>query len=188
MHAKAQLFNRKAASAKSKPDEVMGALGLKPGQSVADIGSGGGYFTLRFAEAVGQAGKVYAADTNCELLDFVGSSAREAGLGNVKTILISGDLALPEKIDLVFMRNLYHHLSDRVEYFRRLKDFLKPDGKLAVIEYLPGTGGRFSFRRLFGHSTPKRTIITEVEAAGYTLAADHGFLSEQSFLIFSPKS
>jgi len=186
MSLKAKMFNDKAASPKNRPDEILNLLDLKPGQKVADIGSGGGYFTLRFAHAVGEKGTVYAADVNEELLNYVDSNAAKEGLENVNTVRLSGEVALPEKdLDMVFMRNLYHHLNERTEYLRGLGEFLKRNGKLVVIEHKPKTGGFFSFRRLFGHSTPKKTIEEEAKAAGYVLVQDHDVLPEQNFLVFT---
>ncbi len=187
-HAKAGMLNKKAASPRSRPDEILKTLALKPGQRVADIGAGGGYFTLRFAEEVGSQGTVYAIDTNPDFLKMISASARARGLGNVKTVIAAGKLALPKgSLDLIFMRNLHHHLEDRVAYFKTLKAFIKPKGRLVIIEHKPGAGSIFSFRRLFGHSTPKETIISEVSAAGYNLAQGYDILPEQNFLIFSPR-
>ena len=133
----AKMFNKKASDPKNKPDKIIEAIALKPGQSIADIGSGGGYFSLRFAKIVGEEGRVYAVDTKPELLEYVKNSAREEGLDNVIPTLVSEDkLDLPEKsLDLIFMRNVTHHIPNRVEYFKSLKRFLKPDGRIAIIEY-----------------------------------------------------
>lgn len=183
---KAGMFNKKASNPKSRPDEILKALALQPGQNIADIGAGGGYFTLRFADAVG-GGRVYAVDTNPEFLEFIRNNAREKGLSNVETIHATGNkLNLPEKsLDLVFMRNMYHHLSGRIEYFRNLRGALKPEGKVAVIDYK--NQGFFSFRRLFGHHTPKETIMEEMKDAGYDLMQEHNILPEQHFLLYTLK-
>ena len=184
---KAKMFNKKASDPKSKPDQILETLALQPGQNIADIGAGGGYFSLRFADAVGRGGKVYAVDTNPEFLEFIGNSAVEKGLNNVKTVLATeGKLILPEKsLDFVFVRNAYHHLPNRVEYFRNLTGLLKPEGKIVIIEYK--RGGLFSFHRIFGHYVPKETIVEEMEEAGYRLEKDSDFLPKQSFTIFSLK-
>jgi len=112
---------------------------------------------------------------------------RKKGLDNVETVLVTEDsLTLPEKsLDLVFMRNVTHHIPNRVEYFGKLKALLKPEGRIAIIEYR--RGGRFSFRRMFGHYVPREIIIEEMSKAGYRLEEDLDFLSEQSFTIFSLK-
>jgi len=186
-NSKAKMFNKKASDPKSKPDRILETLALQPGQNIADIGAGGGYFSLRFADVVGEKGKVYAVDTNPKFLEFIRNSTKEKKLNNVKTILVTKDkLPIPGKsLDLVFMRNVTHHIPNRVEYFRNLKGVLKPAGKVAVIEYK--RGGRFSFHRLFGHYVNRETIVKEMVGAGYRLEKEFDFLPEQSFTIFSPK-
>ena len=186
-NSKAKMFNKKASDPKNKPDQILETLALQPGQNIADIGAGGGYFSLRFANAVKRKGEVYAIDTNPEFLEFVRNSAEEKGLNNVKTILTTEDkLILPEKtLDLIFMRNVYHHLPNRDEYFKNLTGILKPRGKIVIMEYK--RGGLFSFHRIFGHYVPQETIVEEMDGAGYQLKENFDFLPEQSFTIFSLK-
>ena len=182
---KAKMFNRKASDSRNKPDQILEALELRQGQNVADVGAGGGYFCIRFAEAVKRKGEVYAVDTNPRFLKFIKNSAKEQGLNNVKTILIVGeDLALPERsLDLVFIRNVCHHLTNRVEYFRKLSRFLKPEGRVAIVEYKHAKP--FTFRGMFGHYVLRETIIEEMKEAGYRVKQEFDFLPEQSFTIFS---
>jgi arsenite methyltransferase len=184
---KAKMFNKKASDPKNKPDQILETLALQSGQSIADIGTGGGYFSQRFVEAVGKNGIVYAIDTNPEFLEFVRKSADGKGLSNLKTVLAAEDkLILPKKsLDIIFLRNVYHHLQNRVEYFGNLKEFLKPNGKIVIIEYK--RGGPFSFQRIFGHYVIKETIVKEVEDAGYQLKNDYDFLPKQSFTVYSLK-
>ena len=184
---KAKMFNRKASDPKSKPDQILEILALQPEQNIADIGAGGGYFSLRFADAVGREGKVYAVDTNPEFLEFIRNSVMEKGLNNVETVLAAEDkLILPERsLDFIFVRNTYHHLPNRVEYFRNLKALLKPGGKIVIIEYK--RGGLFSFHRIFGHYVIKEIIVEEMEEAGYRLEKSFDFLPKQSFTIYSLK-
>jgi ubiquinone/menaquinone biosynthesis C-methylase UbiE len=113
-----------------------GILGLPAEVNIADIGAGGGYFSLRFAEAVGSKGKVYAIDTNQGFLNFIESNAAGKKLGDIITIIAAEDrLDLPkESLDFVFMRNITHHISNRPKYFKNLKNFLKPGGKIIIIE------------------------------------------------------
>ncbi len=183
---KAEMFNRKAFDPKNKPDEVLKALGLRQGQKVADVGAGGGYFALRFAETVGIEGRLLAVDVNQNFLEFIQNSAKEKELVNVETVLASKENAsLPEKdLDLIFMRKVCHHLTNRAEYFTQLKNALKQKERIAIIEYR--SGGRFSFHKMFGHHVHKETIIKEMKEAGYQLEKDLDFLPEQSFTLFSP--
>ena len=188
MTNKAKMFNKKASDPKSKPDQILETLALQPGQTIADIGAGGGYFSLRFADAVGKNGIIYAIDTNPEFLEFIMNTANEKGLSNIKTVLAAEDkLILPKKsLDIIFLRNVYHHLPNRVGYFGNLKEFLKSEGKIVIIEYK--RGGPFSFQRIFGHYVLKEKIVKEMEDAGYQLKNDYAFLPKQSFTVFSLKN
>ena len=182
---KALMFNKKAANPKNKPDQILDAIGLKSGQTIADIGSGGGYFSFRFAEIVGDNGRVYAVDTNQAYLGLIKHNAEEWGLDNVKPVFASGDkLDMPEsKLDIVFMRNVTHHIEDRKRYFRNFGKYMKSDGRFVVIEY--NKGKPIGFRRLFGHYVPKGVIIEEMDEVGFDLENDFDFLPEQHFCIFS---
>lgn len=187
MSRKARMFNKKASDPRNKPDLVLDHLELQAGNIVADIGSGGGYFSLRFAEAVGKEGTVFAVDTNSGFLEFIKENAKEKGLNNVKTVLTSEDsLSLPEKVDFMFMRNVCHHIPNRTGYFGKLKNYLKEGGHIAILEYRKAN--HFTFHGLFGHYVPKEEIIKEMNQAGFQLEKDLDFLPEQSFIIFSIKS
>ncbi|MCD6574605.1 class I SAM-dependent methyltransferase [Candidatus Aerophobetes bacterium] len=183
----AKMFNKKASDPKNKPDQIIEAIALKPGQIIADIGAGGGYFSLRFAKIVGREGKVYAVDVNPDFLEFIKNSAKEKKLNNVITKLTTENrLDLPEKsLDFIFMRNITHHISNRVKYFENLKKFLKPDGRVIIIEYKPGKS--LSFRGIFGHHVAKEIIVREMEEAGYLLEKEFDFLPEQHFTIYSTR-
>jgi len=152
---------------------------------VADIGAGGGYFALRFATIVGNRGKVFAVDTDSLFLKFIQARAKDKGLSNIVFILTTEKNAALnlENLDLIFMRNVCHHLRKRVEYFKSLRDLLIDDGKIAVVEYRGVE--RFSFHRLFGHYVPKERLIREMREAGLRIEEDIGFLPEQSFTIYS---
>lgn len=186
MASKAKMFNRQASDPKNKPDQILKTLALQHGQKVADIGAGGGYFSLRFAEAVGKQGHVFAVDIDSGKIEFIKKSAEEKGLENVEVLVTAREgFTLPEKIELVFMRNVYHHIPNRVEYFAKLREMLKPNGRVAIVEYKGGGG--FSFHRIFGHYVNPGTIVKEMIEAGYLVAESADFLSEQSFTIFSLK-
>jgi ubiquinone/menaquinone biosynthesis C-methylase UbiE len=184
-----EMLNKRASKPKNKADQIMETLSLKPGQIVADVGSGGGYFTYRFAKAISDKGKVYAVDTNQEFLAFITKQATEQGLTNIVTRHTASEHPdLPKNtFDFVFMRNVSHHLPNRVEYFQRLKEALKPEGKIVIIEY-DGRGGFFSFQRLHHHYVPQNVLLEEMKQAGYSIQKSYNFLSEQSFTIFSIKN
>ena len=168
-----------------KPDEVIAALAIQPGAHVADIGAGGGYFTYRLAEAVGPTGVTYAIDVDTDMTEYLEEETAERGVENVTVILAEyGDPLIPESgVDLIFTSNTYHHIQDRTAYFERARGYLRPGGRLAVVE-LNGSGW---FSSWFDHNTSAETIREELEAAGYQLDAEHDFLEQQHFLVFSVK-
>jgi arsenite methyltransferase len=165
------------------PSEVIAALQIRPAACIAEIGSGGGYFTFRLATAAGPRGKVYAVDVDPDLIAHIATRARRCGADNIQTILAdAADPHLPAAtVDLVFTSNAYHHLADRAAYFRRLRQCLKPTGRVAVID----SNGAGWFHGYFGHWTPRAVIESEMHAAGYRLEQAHTIVPRQHFLIFA---
>ena len=162
-----------------KPEEVVAALSIEPGSRVADLGSGGGYFTYRFAEAVGPKGRVYAVDVDSALLAYVESQAKKRSLPWIETVRAPEDgLGLPEaSVDLLFLSNVFHHLPDPKAYFRDARPVLRPEARIAVVE----TTGDGAPR---GHATPPEAIREALESAGFERITEHAFLEYQSFQVF----
>jgi ubiquinone/menaquinone biosynthesis C-methylase UbiE len=177
-------LNKEASSARSKPDEIIASLGIGAGDVIADIGSGGGYFTIAFAAKVGKSGRVYAVDVKPKYLEFIRRRAAREGSANVSFVLgTSSGIDLPEAgLDLVFARNVFHHLSDPSDYFRAMMRYLKPGANVAIIDHKPKGG--FGFVSLFKHHTPGETIVREMERAGYSLTKSFDFLPDQTFNLF----
>lgn len=166
------------------PQKVIETLGIRPGDCVVDLGAGGGYFTFKFADALKGSGKVYAVDIDEAMMEYLRQEVSRQGISNVDVVLGEfGDPLLPDSVsDLVFMCNTYHHIEDRINYFSRMRTDLKPDGHVAIVEHRPGGW----LGRLFGaHWTKKEVIISEMEAAGYSLIADYDYLPKQLFVLFS---
>jgi predicted methyltransferase len=167
-----------------KPDEVVRALGLVPGARVADLGSGGGYFTFRLAGAVGPGGKVFAVDVDEGMNAYVRDEAARRELAQVAVVLAAhDDPKLPEPVDLIFTSNTYHHLENRPQYFFDAMRYLSKGGRVAIVEYKPGG----FFQWLFPHATEAGTIKTEMQQAGYKLVREHDFLERQHFLVFETR-
>jgi SAM-dependent methyltransferase len=119
-----------------KIDQVIARLGLRPGNVIADIGSGTGAFTVPFAEAVAPTGSAFAVDIWRELLDYVQAKADRRGITTLKTVLARrDDPALPERsLDIAFFHDVFHNVNDRPGYLKRLAPALKPGGRIAIIE------------------------------------------------------
>jgi predicted methyltransferase len=178
----AKVFDDPKRDAWQKPHEVIRALALKPDAVIADIGSGTGYFSMRFAHMVPQ-GRVYGVDTEPDMVKYLAERAKREGMGNVTAVAgAPGDPRLPEKADLIILVDVYHHVENRERYFSRLRDSLKPGGRVAVID----------FRMESPEGPPKAARIApaqvkaELKRAGYALDREHGFLPNQYFLVFRP--
>lgn len=178
----AQVFDDPNRDATQKPHEVIQALGLKPDAIVADIGSGTGYFSVRFAHFVPK-GRVYGVDIEPDMVKYLADRAKREGLKNVTAVTgAPDDPRLPERVDLVVMVDVFHHIADRARYLKKLQGSLKPGGRIAIIDFRmdspdgPPKGSRI---------TPDR-VKTEFNDAGYALIQEHAFLPNQYFLIFQP--
>jgi arsenite methyltransferase len=175
-------MNDPSRDAWQKPKQVVEKLGIKPGARVADLGAGGGYFTWYLAAAVGPQGKVYAVEIDDTALGIIEKEMKSRGVTNVVPVRAEpGDAKLPEPVDLVFSCDTYHHMEDRVAYFRSLARYLKPDGKVAILDFY----AQGFFSGLLGHGTTKEEVRREMESAGYRLAADYDLIDRQHFQIFS---
>ena len=175
-------MNDPSRDAWQKPQQVVERLDIEPGARVADLGAGGGYFTWYLAAAVGPQGKVYAVEIDETALAIIEKEIKSRGVTNVVPIRAEpGDAKLPEPVHLVFSCDTYHHMEDRVTYFRSLARYLKPDGKVAILDF--HAEGFFS--GLLGHGTTKEEVRREMESAGYRIAADHDFIESQHFQIFT---
>jgi ubiquinone/menaquinone biosynthesis C-methylase UbiE len=176
----AHVFDDPKRDAWQKPHEVIQALALKPDAVVADIGSGTGYFAVRFANMVPK-GRVYGVDIEPDMVRYLAERAKREGRDNVTAIAgAPDDPRLPEKADLVLMVDVFHHIDDRERYFGKLRASLKPGGRIAIIDFrLESAEGPPAAARI----SPER-VVAELKRAGYTLAKEHGFLPNQYFLVF----
>ncbi len=180
----AKAFDDPARDAWQKPHEVILTLMLALDAIVADIGAGTGYFALRLAPAVPR-GRVYAADSEPEMVAYLDGRAKQAGAQNVIAVRATRDSAgLTEKVDLALLVNVYHHIEDRVAYFGRLRAQLKAGGRVAIID--------FHARSPVGPPPRERLsaaqVRDEMRAAGFRVIEEPGFLPHQYFLIFDAAS
>jgi cyclopropane fatty-acyl-phospholipid synthase-like methyltransferase len=162
---------------------VIDALQLKPGQVVADIGAGTGYFSIPLAKSPARP-KVYAVDIEPSMVEHVKRRAAQAGLTNVVGVLAGADRTnLPEAVDVVLIVDTFHHIPNRVAYFTALKAQMKPGAKLAIIDFRKdaASGPPVEFR-----FTPEQ-ISAELAQAGFTLQTRHDFLPQQIFLVYAVK-
>jgi SAM-dependent methyltransferase len=175
-----QVFDDPRRDAWQKPHEVIQALAPKPDAVIADIGAGTGYFALRFAHMVPK-GRVYAVDTEPEMVKHLAARAKHAGAGNLTAVQAApDDPRLPEKADLIVFVDVYHHVENRDRYLRGLRAALKPAGRIAVIDFrMESPVGPPRAARIAASA-----VESEFERAGYKLVQEHAFLPHQYFLVF----
>jgi len=168
-----------------KPDEVVRALGLRPGQAACDVGAGPGYFSLRLARAVGEAGHVYAVDVEPRILSVLRDRVQSSNARNVTPVLsLPDDALLPAaSCDLILIVDTYHHFPDGPGYLRRLSRALRPGGRIANVD--------FHKRELpVGpppeHKVAREAFLADATAAGLRLAEEHTFLPYQYFVVLAP--
>ena len=180
----AHVFDDPKRDAWQKPHEVIQALALEPDAVIADLGSGTGYFAVRLANMVPK-GRVYGVDSEPDMVRYLARRAKREKRDNVVAVAgTASDARLPEKVDLILLVDVFHHIDDRERYFRNLRASLKPGGRIAVIDFrMDSPNGPPKAARI----APQR-VIDELKAAGYGLARQHDFLPNQYFLVFQPRS
>jgi ubiquinone/menaquinone biosynthesis C-methylase UbiE len=173
-----------------KIDEVLAGLSLKPGMTVADIGAGSGLFSRPLAKAVAPAGKVYAVDIQQDLLDHIDKRDKEDNIRNVRTVLGEfNDPKLPARdVDLAFINDVLHHIQNRAAYLKALGTYIKPAGRIAIIEMNkddPNTPHKAQPELLVGRDE----ILKWMSDAGFMLVQEHPdlFPGTKWYLIFGRK-
>lgn len=133
----ADWLERSEREIEEMPDTALTSIGVKEGMTVADVGAGSGYFTVRLSRRVGATGKVYANDIQPEMLRLLRQRLAKAQFTNIETVLgTEADPKLPAKSqDLILMVDVYHEFSQPQKMLRKLREALKDDGRLVLLEY-----------------------------------------------------
>jgi predicted methyltransferase len=160
------IFEAPGRDAKLHINDVMNILGVEPGRTVADIGAGSGWFTVRAAKRVTNTGEVYAVDINPEAIDYINNRVHKEQLKNVKTILSKPDNPeLPaDSINAVLFLKAYHEVANPVVLMRNLRVSLKPGARVGIIER-NGNGA--------DHGIEKQVVLREAGEAGFRLLEEH---------------
>jgi ubiquinone/menaquinone biosynthesis C-methylase UbiE len=179
------VFDDPARDAWQKPAGVVEALLLRPGMCVADLGAGTGYFSGYLAAAVGEAGTVFAVDTEPGLVAHLRERAEHEHTPRVVPILASADNPrLPVgAVDVVLIVDTVHHIDDRINYLQRLRLVLKPGGRIVVIDFKTQD---IPVGPPLEHKLAREQIVEEFGSAGYRLVSEPDILPYQYFLIFQP--
>lgn len=170
-----------------RPDEITGALSLELGMTVVDLGAGTGYFERRLSHAVGPTGSVFAVETEPNLVAHLRARAEHEATANVIPVLASFDNPrIPSgAADRILLVDTYHHIDDRLGYFRRLKLALRPAGRILIVDWKKQeqpVGPKPP------HKLARQQVIGEMTEAGYALDGEPVELPYHYALIFSPRS
>lgn len=169
-----------------KPQEVLAALNIKPGEVIADIGAGSGYFTFALARRVGERGKVYAVDVSPDMILHINRRIRDLRSTNVISVLADSDdpLLPPRSVDRFFFCESWHHIENQTKYLSQIKKVLKPRGEVIMIDFhkkeLPvGPPLRMKIAR--------EDLMSQMNDNGFGMIREHTFLPYQYFLVFAAK-
>lgn len=180
----ADWLERPGRDEEQRPDEVIRTMGLRDGHVVADLGCGSGYFARRMARAVAPTGRVYAVDVQPQMIDILKRRAEAEGLANVVPVLGEGEdpKLAAGSLDWILLVDVYHELQQPKAMLARMREALKPTGRVALVEYrLEGTTALHIREE---HRMSPRQVLAEWEPAGFRLVARHEFLPTQHFFVF----
>ncbi len=180
----ADWLEREGREEEQRPGEVIKTMGLKDGDLVADLGCGTGYFARRMARAVAPSGRVYAVDIQPEMLDRMKGLLEKEAITNVVPVLgEADDPKLPSAgLDWVLLVDVYHELQRPKAMLAKMRESLKPAGRIALVEYrLEGTTAAHIRPE---HRMSPAQVLAEWEPAGFRLVTRHEFLPTQHFFVF----
>jgi predicted methyltransferase len=175
------IFDAPGRDERLQISRVMDILGLAPGKSVADIGAGSGWFTVRASKRVGEAGTVYAVDINPDAIRYIEMRIRTENLHNIKPVLGRADNPLlPAPVDAVLLLKTYHEVAEPIALLRNLRSSLTAGAKVGVIDR-NGDGEN--------HGISRDVVIREAKDAGYRLVEKYDFVKDgmDYFLVFAPQ-
>ena len=178
------VFDDPERDAWQKPADVIAALQLQPGQNAADLGAGTGYFVPYLSRAVGPQGKIFAVDTEPNLITHLRQRAQREGLDNVVPVLATPDDShLPTaSIDLVLIVDTIHHIDNRVDYLGHMRACLRGGGHVVVVDWKKEAQ---PIGPPLEHRLARALVVEEFDAAGYTLAGEPNLLPYQYVLVFA---
>ncbi len=168
-----------------KPDEVVAALSLRPGDTACEIGAGPGYFSLRLARAVGEHGHIFAVEAHPRMLEVLRERIGAARVSNVTPVfaLVEDPLLPPASCDLALIVDTFHHFPDGVAYLRTIVRTLKPGGRVVNIDFREG---ELPVGPPPEHKVSREAFLRVAHQVGLLLESEQTFLPYQYFLILRP--
>ncbi|MEQ1855136.1 MAG: methyltransferase domain-containing protein [Longimicrobiales bacterium] len=169
-------------------DNVVAAIGLRPGDTVADIGAGTGIFSVPMARTVGSAGTVYSVEVDAGFLPLIEAKAREQGVENIRTVLGEfGDPKLPARdIDVAFLHDVLHHIEQREAYLRALAAYMPAGSRIVVVDYdknVPGIPHANQPEMLIGPAD----VAAWMSSAGFDVTREIEMFDDKFFVVYTKR-
>ncbi|MGE0449360.1 MAG: class I SAM-dependent methyltransferase [Vicinamibacterales bacterium] len=162
--------------------EIIAALKIQKGSAIADIGAGSGALSGPLALETGPTGLLFAVDIEKGLLEHIDQRAAAQRIGNIRTVLGAfTDPTLPQQVDLAFINDVLHHIEDRATYLKNLARYIKPGGRIAIVDFKPETSP---------HRSQPELVVSEaqteawLQAAGLTLSEKPALFDDRFYVIY----
>lgn len=182
------LFNNPRRETWEKTSRIIETVKLQKGESVADVGSGPGYYSFMFSRLVGDTGKIYAIDLNEQHLEYIDATAKKLDVKNIQTVPSKmNDICVSNSVDVAFLCSLYHIIyatsieQVKDDFVGSIKRVLKPDGRLVIVDNALVDDADLPYH---GPYVAKELIVAQMKYYGFQLTGYYQYIPQRYILVF----